>query len=141
MMYDSRPWAHPARDMARSHMETVPHLHRINLAIVSGRDETHLLQFEDRDWERMIEQTIPAFVREIEAVAVIVSSPAPSDVRDGVHVMMMERSLETYYVPIVRISNADLLIGDFRSTSDVDPNCYGPILEALIANWIGRDKR
>ncbi len=139
-MHDSRYSIDPTRSLARGRMELVPNIHLVHLAIVSSTDETHLLEFEDTDRERMFERTLPIFVRETGAAGVIISSPAAGAVRSGAIVAFMERTLETFYVPIVRISNADPLIGDFRATRAVDTNRYGPILDALVANWIKRGR-
>jgi hypothetical protein len=139
MTYDSRPWTNRARDLARSQMELVQNIHLVHLAIVSGRSTMHRLEFEDADYAGMIGQTLPALVRDAGAIGAIVSSPARNARREGVIVALMERTIEMFYVPIVRSINADVLIGEFRTLSPVSSVRYAALLEALVANWLKGD--
>lgn len=139
MTYDSRPWTNRARDLARSQMELVQNIHLVHLAIVSGRNAMHLLEFEDADYARMIGRTLPALVRDAGAIGAIVSSPALNARREGAIVALMERTIATFYVPIVRSTNADVLIGEFRTMNPVSSPRYAALLEALVANWLKGD--
>lgn len=138
-MHDSRSWTSSASEFARRRMSLVPNIHLVHLAIVMGRDEVHILDFHDPDEERMLAHTLPGFVREADAVGVILTSPARDPGRDGAIVTLMERTIETFYVPIVRITNLDWLIGDFRSINPVEPDRRAPILDELVANWLKRE--
>lgn len=134
-MHDSRPATETILDLARSRMELVRNVHRVHVAIISSNDETGVLQFDDADFEQMTEHAIPALVRDTQARGVILSSPTTlHQPREGMLVAVMERALTMFYVPVVRISNADLLVGDFRPTAAVDPERFVPILRALAMN-------
>lgn len=141
MMHDSRHSADPVLELARNRMELVQNIHAVHLAIISGDDETGILQFDDADYDRMLQHSIPALVHDTQALSVIVSSPDVGSAREGAIVALMERTLETFYAPIVRSSNADLLIGDFRPIDAIDKNRFGPIFEALVSNWSRRNTR
>ncbi len=141
MIPDGELWTNPARELARRQMERVAAITSVHLVIVSTRERFHVVEFGPADCGRMLAATIPALVRSTGASSAIVTSPAENHGRAGAIVALMERTLETFYVPIVRIVNTDTLIGDFRSTSAFDRNRYGPILEALIGNRIARDGR
>jgi hypothetical protein len=138
MMHDSPFRIDPVLNLARNQMELVAEIHRIHLAIVSGKDETQVLQFEATAFDRMMTQAIPAVIREIGALGVIVSSPACRDGRYGAVVTLIDRAVEAFYVPIVRIINAASMVGDFRPTAVLNPDLFAHIHSELSVNWTRR---
>jgi len=138
MMHDSPPRIDPVLNLARNQMELVANIHLIHLAIVSGKDETKLVEFDDLYRDEMMNVSLPALIREIKALGVIISSPAPRAGRHGAVVTLIDRTLEAFYVPIVRLTNADTMIGDFRPTDVAQPGHYERIHGQLSANWISR---
>jgi hypothetical protein len=139
MIYDSGPRIDPVLNLARDQMQHVTNIHLVHLAIVSGRDETRLLEFEESSLERMLNDAIPSLIAEIAALGVILSSPARIDGRYGATVMLIDRTLEAFYVPIVRLTNADTLIGDFRTIDVSDAVRYTRIHAELGTNWLTHD--
>jgi hypothetical protein len=139
MKYDSAPRIDPVLNLARDQMAQVPNIHVAYLAIVSGRDETKVVQFDAVSFDRMINDSIPYLIDEIDALGVILSSPTRVDGRYGAVVTLIDRMLEAFYVPIVRITNADPFIGDFRPTDVPNPELYARIREELCANWAARE--
>jgi hypothetical protein len=141
VMHDTPPRVDPVLNLARIQMESVTDIHLTHLAIVSGRDETQVLQFRADNLAAMLAAEIPSLVREILALGVIFSSPATREGRYGAVVTLIDRTLEAFYVPIVKIINADDLVGDFRPTSVEDPKRYERIRTELRANWAKRGNR
>jgi hypothetical protein len=140
-MHDSPPRIDPVLNLARNQMELVSAIHLTHLAIISGRDETRVLEFDETVRARMVETTIPSLIAEIEALSAILSSPARKNGRYGAVVTLIDRTLEAFYVPIVRIINMEPLIGDFRPTEIPDPLRFDRIFEELRANWVKRRYR
>jgi hypothetical protein len=138
MMHDSPPRIDPVLNLARNQMELVSDIHETHLAIVSGKDETRVLQFSDQGLQQMMLAEIPALIREIGALGVIISSPTYRDERFGAVVTLVDRTIEAFYVPIVRIVNADTLVGDFRSTDVERAGQFERIHAELSSNWIRR---
>lgn len=138
MMHDSPPRIDPVLNLARNQMELVPDIHDVHLAIVSGKDETQVLQFSGECLEQMMYAEIPALIREISALGVIISSPTYRDDRYGAIVTLIDRSIEAFYVPVVRIVNADTLVGDFRLTDVEQTALFERIHAELSSNWIRR---
>ncbi len=138
MMHDSPPRIDPVLSLARNQMQLVENIHRTYLAIVSGKDETQVVEFDHLCFADMMDRGIPELIREIRALGVIISSPVPDAERYGAVVTLIDRTVEAFYVPIVRIINADQLIGDFRPTDVVDPERYARIHTELSLNWIRR---
>jgi hypothetical protein len=130
MIYDSGPRIDPVLNLARDQMQHVTNIHLVHLAIVSGRDETRLLEFEESSLERMLNDAIPSLIAEIAARI---------DGRYGATVMLIDRTLEAFYVPIVRLTNADTLIGDFRTIDVSDAVRYTRIHAELGTNWLTHD--
>jgi hypothetical protein len=119
-------------------MELVANIHLIHLAIVSGKDETKLVEFDDIFCDEMMSEALPSLIAEIKALGVIISSPTQRAGRHGAVVTLIDRTLEAFYVPIVRITNADTMIGDFRPTDVAQPGRYERIHRELSTNWISR---
>jgi hypothetical protein len=138
MMHDSPPKIDPVLNLARGQMELVANIHQVHLAIVSGKDETQVLQFEPADFDVMLREALPSLIHEIRALGVIVSSPASRDGRYGATVTLIDRTIEAFYVPIVRMINADSMVGDFRPTSVTNENLYKRIYNELSVNWLRR---
>jgi hypothetical protein len=138
MMHDSPPRIDPVLNLARNQMELITDIHRVHLVIVSGKDETQVLQFEASDFDRMMTRAIPSVIHEIRALGVIVSSPVYRNERYGAIVTLIDRTTEAFYVPIVRVVNADTLVGDFRPTTVVNSDLFDRIHAELEANWLRR---
>lgn len=143
MMHDSAPRLDPVLNLARNQMARVPHIHAVHLAIISGKDETQVVEFREETVERMLHEAIPAIIAEISALGVILSSPVRHNGRYGASVLLIDRLFEAFYVPIVRCTNADVLIGDFRPATAIAPEIYADIHAQLSANWLvrGDDER
>jgi hypothetical protein len=135
MMRDNPPRIDPVLNLTRNQMELVKNIHSVHLAIVSGRDETQVLEFDDSCFEQMIQDEIPTLVREIGALGVIISSPLPKAARYGALVTLIDRTIEAFYAPIVRIINAETMVGDFREASVTNPGMFERIHAELRANW------
>jgi hypothetical protein len=129
----------PLLTLARIQMELVSAIHLVHLAIVSGKDETRLIEFEGISAERMMNDELPDLIGEISALGVILSSPTRIAQRYGATVTLIDRTLESFYVPIVRITNAATLVGDFRATAVPDPEKFERIHARLSANWLSHD--
>jgi len=138
MMHDSPPRIDPVLNLARNQMELVANIHMVHLAIVSGRDETQVVEFDEDSLDEMLQEAIPSLIFEIKALGVILSSPARTSGRYGAVVTLIDRTLEAFYVPIVRITNSDMLVGDFRPTEVANPTLYGRVHDELRANWLTR---
>ena len=135
MKRDNPPRIDPVLNLTRNQMELVKSIHLVHLAIVSGRDETQVLEFDDSCFEQMIHDEIPALVREIKALGVIISSPKPKAGRYGAVVTLIDRTIEAFYAPIVRIVNAETMVGDFREASVTDAAMFERIHSELCVNW------
>jgi hypothetical protein len=136
MMHDLPSRIAPVLNLTRSQMELDSNLHSDHLAIVSGRDETQVLQFDDAAFERMMGDEIPALVREINALCVIVSSLDRESNGFGAIVTVVDRNVESFFAPIVRIRNADSMVGDFRPASIPNPVLFERIHADLSVNWL-----
>jgi hypothetical protein len=126
----------PVLNLTRNQMELDSNIHREHLAIVSGRDETQVLQFDDAAFDRMMRDEIPSLVREISALCVIVSSPAQGAKGFGAVVTVVDRDVESFFAPIVRIRNADSMVGNFRPTEVPNADIFGRIQVDLGVNWL-----
>jgi hypothetical protein len=138
-MHDTPPRIDPVLNLARIQMECVKDIQLTHLAIVSGKDETQVLQFRADRFDAMMSREIPSLVEEIRALGVILSSPSNRDGRHGAVVTLIDRTLETFYVPIVKIINADSMVGDFRRTTDGNTQPYERIRVQLRLNWARRN--
>ena len=136
MMHDSPPRIDPVLTLARNQMERVKNIHVAHLAIVSGKDETQVITFDEASQGWMFHEDIPALIREIRALGVIVSSPAPCGGRYGAVVTLIDRALESFYAPMVRTANAETMVGDFRPTPVTNANLYERIYAELCVNWL-----
>lgn len=136
MMHDLPSRIAPVLNLTRKQMELDSNIHNEHLAIVSGRDETQVLQFEDAAFDRMMGSEIPSLVREINALCVIISSPARETNGYGAVVTVIDRDVESFFAPIVRIRNADSMVGDFRATAVPDPARFERIQTELSVNWL-----
>jgi hypothetical protein len=136
MKHDSAPRIDPVLNLARNQMQRVANIHRIHLAIVSGKDETRVVEFDQSSVERMLNEALPALINEIGALGVIHSAPTEIDGRYGATITLIDRLLEVFYVPIVRLTNADTLVGDFRPVSLRNPQRYDRIYAGLSLNWL-----
>jgi len=136
MMHDLPSRIAPVLNLTRIQMELDANIHSEHLAIVSGRDETQVLQFDDAAFDRMMRDEIPALVREINALCVIVSSPVREVKGFGAIVTIVDRDVESFFAPIVRIRNADSMVGDFRPAAVPNPALFEHIQADLGANWL-----
>jgi hypothetical protein len=136
MMHDLPSRIAPVLNLTRNQMELDSNIHSEHLAIVSGRDETQVLQFDDTSFERMMNDEIPSLVREINALCVIVSSPDRASKGYGAVVTVVDRNVESFFAPIVRIRNADSMVGDFRPTAVPNPGLFERIHGDLSVNWL-----
>ena len=135
MKHEIPPRLNPVLNLARTQMEAVTNIHLVHLAIVSGRAETQVLQFKPSAFNDLIAREIPALVREIDALCVILSSPLREGKRYGAVVTIVDRALEAFSARIVRITNADTMVGDFRAVDVCDPAVFKRIHEELSLNW------
>jgi hypothetical protein len=136
MMHDLPSRIAPVLNLTRNQMELDSNIHNDHLVIVSGRDETQVLQFDDTSFERMMNDEIPALVREINALCVIVSSPARASKGYGAVVTVVDRNVESFFAPIVRIRNADSMVGDFRPAPVPNLGLFERIHADLSVNWL-----
>ena len=136
MMHDLPSRIAPVLNLTRNQMELDANIHSDHLAIVSGRDETQVLQFDDAAFDRMMGEEIPSLVREINALCVIVSSPAQEAKGFGAVVTVVDRDVESFFAPIVRIRNAESMVGDFRPTTIRNAALFERIRTDLRANWL-----
>ena len=136
MMHDLPARITPVLNLTRSQMELDTNIHSDHLAIVSGRDETQVLQFDDAAFERMMGEEIPSLVHELNALCVIVSSPAPEANGFGAIVTVIDRTVESFFAPIVRLRNADSMVGDFRPAGVPYPSLFDRIHADLSVNWL-----
>ena len=140
-MRDNLPVIDPVLSLARNQMELVANIHLVHLAIVSGRDETQVIAFDDACFDRILNEEIPAVIREIAALGVIISSPTSRASRFGAVVTLIDRTIEAYYAPIVCIVNAETMVGDFREAAVANPRLYERIHGELSVNWLRRGDR
>jgi hypothetical protein len=136
MMHDLPARITPVLNLTRNQMELDTNIHSDHLAIVSGRDETQVLQFDDAAFERMMGEEIPSLVHELNALCVIVSSPDPEANGFGAIVTVIDRAVESFFAPIVRLRNADSMVGDFRPAGVPYPSLFDRIHADLSANWL-----
>ncbi|MGD0473177.1 MAG: hypothetical protein ABSB70_08150 [Candidatus Velthaea sp.] len=136
MMHDLPSRIAPVLNLTRNQMELDANIHSDFLAIVSGRDETQVLQFDGAAFDRMMSDEILALVREIHALCVIVSSPSHESSGFGAVVTVVDRHIESFFAPIVRIRNADSMVGDFRPADVPYPTLFERIHAELSVNWL-----
>jgi hypothetical protein len=136
MMHDLPARITPVLNLTRNQMELDSNIHSDHLAIVSGRDETQVLQFDDAAFDNMMGEEIPSLVHELNALCVIVSSPAPEANGFGAIVTVIDRAVESFFAPIVRLRNADSMVGDFRPAGVPHPSLFDRIRADLSANWL-----
>jgi hypothetical protein len=136
MMHDLPARITPVLNLTRNQMELDTNIHSDHLAIVSGRDETQVLQFDDAAFDRMMGEEIPSLVHELNALCVIVSSPAPEANGFGAIVTVIDRAVESFFAPIVRLRNADSMVGDFRPAGVPYPSLFDRIQADLSVNWL-----
>jgi hypothetical protein len=136
MMHDLPARITPVLNLTRNQMELDTNIHSDHLAIVSGRDETQVLQFDDAAFDRMMGEEIPSLVHELNALCVIVSSPAPEANGFGAIVTVIDRAVESFFAPIVRLRNADSMVGDFRPAGVPYPSLFDRIHADLSVNWL-----
>jgi hypothetical protein len=135
-MYDLPSRIASVLNLTRSQMELDANIYCDHLAIVSGRDETQVLQFDDAAFERIMSNEIPSLVREIGALCVIVSSPAHESTRLGAIVTVVDRHVESFFAPIVRIRNAGSMVGDFHPAGIPNAALFDRIHADLGVNWL-----
>jgi len=129
------PAARPALALLRGRLEAIDADRRICVAVITGRQAMHIVEFEDAECHLMLVRTIPTFVRETHARSVAVAIPGP---QDTIHIAYVERHVEVLRVAVVRTANADVMLGDFAPAPEVDAALCDSIREALLSTWIGR---